>query len=384
MNHNFDTKIGTFFSKRAAGDVGLEVEVEFPDRTIPHNIIDPVYWVTKQDGSLRNGVEYVLQKPVSIKDLPKAIESFAQQTAGVKFSDSPRTSVHCHINMTRRTFGQLTNCLTAYYLFENVFVSANDPTRAGNLFCLRGKDAEWQTNQIARCIKRGWTFGTDQWGENHRYSALNLEALRRFGSIEFRFIEGTTDPKLIEFWAQTMFDFVDATSDISIDDQLQMVTSGPDGQHDFLHKVLTRPKDLLSRLRPDWPELVEENIPYGIAFRQAYLSAQRAIRFTPKRFALPVIYNTISDDLPNDKKLKKAIPTPPAFTIGQAVAAERELRERIRQNDAGRRRRRVPIPIPPDFPAPNVFAQAVIHEAATADVEAVQWANIAQNRLNEL
>lgn len=303
MNH-FQETIGKFYGRRVPkGDIGLEVEVEFPNRTPAAPINSKKYWTSKPDGSLRNGIEYVLAQPIKAAELPEAIKDFADGIAGMSFVDSHRTSVHCHINVGNRTFDDLTRILTAYYLFENVFIAANDASRAGNLFCLRGKDAEWQVNEIAKCISTGWLHGAHRWSDGTRYAALNMAAPAAFGSVEFRFIEGTTDPKLIEFWAQTMYDFVTNTTSFDVEDQLRLVTSGNDGQFDFLNKVLTRPTELFDKLPGDWNSLVEENIPYGIAFRQAYLQAKRMIDFKPPKFHKPVIYQVMSDDL--DDKTKK-------------------------------------------------------------------------------
>lgn len=301
----FKHKIGVYFGRKAPlGDIGLEVEVEFPEGTIAQPIVSKNFWTTKPDGSLRNGLEYVLRAPIKATELSAAVADFEAGTKGYQFIDSQRTSVHCHINVNQMTFDDLTRILTAYYAFENVFVAANDPSRAGNLFCLRGKDAEWQINEIIRCVRHGWNVDYP-WIENARYSALNMCAPRTFGSLEYRFIEGTTDPKVIEFWAQTMYDFTVNTSKFDIEEQVKLVTSGRNGQIDFLNKVLTRPNELFDKLPENWTDLVEENVPYTTAFRQAYTKGKRLEAPKTVTFLKPYILNSHSDDLITSEKPKK-------------------------------------------------------------------------------
>ena len=57
--------------KRTDGDVGIEIEVE--GRRLP---ITEKYWRMEKDGSLRGpeNMEYVLDRPMSLKDAKKALK----------------------------------------------------------------------------------------------------------------------------------------------------------------------------------------------------------------------------------------------------------------------------------------------------------------------
>src|SRR5699024_2261938 len=74
--------------------------------------------------------------------------------------------------------------------------------REGNLFCLRSSDAEVILHTLARCAKDK-TF-PPRFDENVRYASMNLAALPKYGSLEFRAMRGVDHPKPIIQWASTL------------------------------------------------------------------------------------------------------------------------------------------------------------------------------------
>lgn len=187
------------------GEIGLELEVESKKNRLP--LISDNMWTTKNEGSLRNfGMEYVsigalwnnvekakhihnLIKKLPIKDVDK---------------DSPRTSLHVHVNVQKYSIEQLYTLMCAYWLFENILVKFSGPEREGNHFCLRLSDAEYLMKQVLKDLKANTHFHTMRVNRHLRYSAMNLASIPMFGSVEFRSMRGTVDPDLIDFWSSEL------------------------------------------------------------------------------------------------------------------------------------------------------------------------------------
>lgn len=194
-----------FGVKQAAGDVGIEIECEgenlFPVTTNG--------WRTEADNSLRGefphrSCEWVFAKPLTITDALSALQWLAdtQKKNGAKFNFSFRTSVHVHVNVQKLTTDEILNMLYTYFICERVMMKYCAPHRSGNRFCLRLEDAEGMLPFLNRLVESD----PEQWiarnpHDRIRYSALNVEALWKYGSLEFRGLEGNMDVERIHNWA---------------------------------------------------------------------------------------------------------------------------------------------------------------------------------------
>lgn len=188
------------------GEIGVEVEVE--GGNLPAAI--PSYWRADKDNSLRGeSREYVLSKPAPrdkvhnyLKYLKKRLE--ANNAVVV---DSPRTSVHVHINVSELNMIQLYTFMTLYFLFEDILTEYAGEGRVGNLFCLSAKDAEFTVDWLVKAaIAQNWNDNPD----GMRYSSLNVCAVRKFNSLEFRALRGTVDPDVIFEWITLLLALKDA------------------------------------------------------------------------------------------------------------------------------------------------------------------------------
>lgn len=178
-------------------DVGIEVEVE--GRDLPKEQTD--LWRVEHDGSLRgeDNAEYVLRQPSKIEDLHHALASLQGmfEEEGSVVDLSRRTSTHVHINCTQLEMIELFNFITLLLIFEELLVGWCGGDRDGNLFCLQSKDAEGMLEVLKKFAK---SRDRSLLRDNIRYSAINLAALRKYGSIELRSLEGTIDEKRILTW----------------------------------------------------------------------------------------------------------------------------------------------------------------------------------------
>jgi hypothetical protein len=191
---------------------GLEVELEGKFiKTAQPDIAR--YWSIHEDGSLRvqpgklhaQACEYVFKKPLSLASTIVALENlfnYLTKTPEVEVFDSYRTSIHVHVNCLRESIKTIVNFITLAIIFDELFVSQNGDTRIGNNFCLRARDAEGQIENLISSINK---FGSlYQINANDRYSSVNLGSLMKFGSIEFRSLECTTDLWRVIHWVRTL------------------------------------------------------------------------------------------------------------------------------------------------------------------------------------
>ncbi len=179
--------------------IGIEIELEDP--MFPSTPPVPK-WKVKGDGSLRGrSGEFVLDPPKPIQTCIEALGELRLwcDIHKLALDFTPRTSVHIHYNMTDKNISDIYKVLMVYFLLEEILVkwSAN-PKRIGSNFCLRLCDSDTvlmklldakTTRHFKQVIK-----------DNIRYSALNLNSLSRFGSLEFRSMEGNLDVTRISNW----------------------------------------------------------------------------------------------------------------------------------------------------------------------------------------
>ena len=178
-------------------DVGVEIEVE--GHSLYKGHLD--YWYVEHDGSLRgeDNAEYVLREPLSQEGLKEALleinKTFELHKAEVDMSR--RTSTHVHINCTQLSMIELFNFITLLLIFEESLVDWCGDERNGNLFCLQSKDAEGMLQNLKKFAK-GKEKG--HLADDIRYSAINLAALNKYGTVELRSLEGTLDTTRILTW----------------------------------------------------------------------------------------------------------------------------------------------------------------------------------------
>lgn len=203
-------------SKPLEGQVGIEVEVEgnqFPkdDEYYGDEKIDmdeefiPHWWKYTHDGSLRgdDNAEYILKKPISFSDVPEALEDLWKMFAdyGSVLDESNRTSVHVHLNAQGWHLNRLASFLGLYFSVEEILVNWCGDHRVGNLFCLRAKDAPAIVNRARKFIKNGDLGVFD---DGLHYAGVNLEALKKKGSIEIRSMRGATEYQPIVTWVNIL------------------------------------------------------------------------------------------------------------------------------------------------------------------------------------
>lgn len=192
-------------NKPVAGEYGIEIECE-------GNNIAPINsktWGSEADGSLRGeyphgACEFVLKKPIMFKDVEQAIDELIGHEINAEFNFSFRTSVHIHVNVQELTSTQLYNLIYTYLLIEQPLVNYCGDGRKGNRFCLRLRDAEGMIDILSNLFNTGNKNLRRIPNDHMRYASINLEAFKKYGSIEFRAMRGTMDKAIILPWVQML------------------------------------------------------------------------------------------------------------------------------------------------------------------------------------
>lgn len=199
MSQTLSSRLGL---RANQGDVGLEVEVEWPNERdvlgirVGHVLLTDKHhdrmWLGHPDNSLRNGMEYVVDRPIAIDDMAPALTNlFSNLPKPLRWSQ--RTSVHCHFNQLSTPVLKVYNNILGFWVFEDLILEMCAPHRRGNLFALPWRLAEYQVTALVDDFKKLRAPFTSFNPERFKYACLNLCNLARIGTLEFRALEGTED-----------------------------------------------------------------------------------------------------------------------------------------------------------------------------------------------
>lgn len=178
--------------------VGIEVEMEQIYTSIPSGPWQGL-WAVRGDGSLReSGVEAV-SVPVQGNWIKIALATLFKVIPRAHFSY--RTSIHIHLDVRKLTTKQLTNIILVYLSVESLLYKFVGKDRHENIYCVP-LYTTGLVNSLVDLINKSLS---KQNFENQRYAGLNLDAIKKFGSIEFRHLHGTHDINKIINWINLIF-----------------------------------------------------------------------------------------------------------------------------------------------------------------------------------
>lgn len=229
-----------------SGDLGIEIEVE--GRRLPY---PEQYWRRERDGSLRGeeNAEYVLKKPLKLSGVKKALSHLDELYVNSEstIDESVRAGVHVHVNVQELTTVQLYSFITAYIILEDLLIKYCGEYREGNLFCLRTRDAEYLMNTLELTAEdKDWRR---LYSDTLRYASLNVCALSRYGSLEFRAMRGTRELSLVGDWAEILLNLRDVA--IKFDNPAKIVEMlQENGSESFLEAFLGAFKEKLCNALP--------------------------------------------------------------------------------------------------------------------------------------
>jgi hypothetical protein len=178
--------------KASSTAIGIEIEVEKP-----YTVNRIPGWIVKEDGSLKNGKEYVIcvWNDSSLLYLKSLFDNLICET-------NVRCSVHIHVDVTTFTEDNLKSLFILYSIFEKPLYRYSGK-RWNNIFCV-----PFQTWFIANEID-DFTF-QDFARKIPKYSGINsLPDDGALGTVEFRQMVGNTNPYYIQDWVQLLVSLVD-------------------------------------------------------------------------------------------------------------------------------------------------------------------------------
>jgi hypothetical protein len=188
--------------ERSPGSFGVEIEVE--GQNLPRRGPFTTWWRAEADPSLRgeDTVEYVSKKALTFHEVEMALwdldNAYIEKKSVV--DESVRAGVHVHLNVQTLTPLELMTFITTYYCLEDHFVRWCGVGRVGNHFCLRVQDAEEIVSYLMKTAQsKDWRHLNT---EDIRYSSLNLLSLFKYGTVEFRSMQGTRDLNRILTWVK--------------------------------------------------------------------------------------------------------------------------------------------------------------------------------------
>ena len=192
---------------RYSGDnlIGIEIEMEGLRNTGDLRIPDS--WHVTVDGSLRGAgaVEFVTNGPIQYKntkqELDKLRESLIKHISP-KGNISGRTGVHVHLNVQDYDNNKLFTLIGMYLILEDLLVEWCGEDRICNIFCLRLQDAD---AILPNLIEAKIYDDLRHIGEGYKYAALNIGALFRYGTLEFRALPTPENFDRIEEWINIIY-----------------------------------------------------------------------------------------------------------------------------------------------------------------------------------
>lgn len=177
--------------------VGIEVEME--------NVVGigggltDVLWMWKGDGSLRNNGMEAISWPVKGDWIRYALKVLWDKIKKVSFS--ARTSIHIHIDVRQLTQKQLTAVILVYLSVESLLYKFVGKDRHENIYCV-----PLYTTTLVNSLVDLINKSISRYDFSHnRYAGLNLDSLRKFGTLEFRQLHGTHDVVKVVTWINLIF-----------------------------------------------------------------------------------------------------------------------------------------------------------------------------------
>jgi len=166
------------------------VELEFS--SLGDHVPQLTYWTWHSDGSIRGERtgELVLHAPTTPLEFDEAVnEYYAKVARDVAVNGS--CGMHVHIDVCDLTVDELRGVLLFYSVLERTLYKYCGDGRDGNNFCV----PLWECWD-----KVGWLGKNFTVDNSLRYCGLNLAAIRKFGSIEFRMHPGVVDAGKMARW----------------------------------------------------------------------------------------------------------------------------------------------------------------------------------------
>jgi len=178
------------------------------NRNLPvHSFAD--FWTYHEEGSLKdNGAEYVFSNPIFGSDAYNALEWLVSHAKDSKWKCTKRTGIHVHLDVRDLTVPQFAGMSLLYAALEPILYHWIGDGRASSHFCIPLYRADQALQGACRILSAAHLDAVDEGSQSalevsehfQRYAGYNLQALHKFGSVEFRQLQTTHDLQRIVDW----------------------------------------------------------------------------------------------------------------------------------------------------------------------------------------
>lgn len=207
--------------------LGLEIELEqVHHQALMEGLKFKQFWNFHQDGSIApGGLEYTFEAPQPDFIVPSLVHDFTQ-TAKRNAKAGPTAGIHVHVQATTFSYERLTRLLLLYALVEPELYWWAGIERSQTRFCRPWWLLGTQEKEFWKALGSGKDVHLPVSPEL-RYSALNLAALSKFGTLEFRHLPSTLDPERILKWITFLTELTRSSSKNYPLDKLEQIKTTP-------------------------------------------------------------------------------------------------------------------------------------------------------------
>lgn len=185
--------------------VGIEIEVEHcaPLASAIIKATKEKCWETRNDDSLRDGGVEFVSHPIPIEKVPSAIRSL-YDAGGNFWKSSPRTGIHVHIDCRDFTVQDIKSLIVTYSLLEPALFNFIGAEREENIFCVPWYRASTDIRQASNGMldREEITDVLSHFDYSLcKYSALFMQPLSKYGTVEFRHAPTWDNASKVINWA---------------------------------------------------------------------------------------------------------------------------------------------------------------------------------------
>lgn len=240
--------------------MGIEIECEVSAcRNMPSSSSVPMGWTVHSDGSLRHGREFVLAIPLSGDALAAAIHAFFE-SAGT-LGRALTSSTHIHLDMLDDVSPEvLQTLILMVYVLEPGIFQLSDPGREWTGYTNRLSTAD--DLFIAGLLDP--RIGQDDSAlgrvlelNGSRYYGLNLKALTKYGSLEFRYFPTCTSREELFDWVGLVQTFKLAATNLGNVQVFRELLNSEDSYISFLNTYFGK-----------WVDYFLKAVPYTRAVKE--------------------------------------------------------------------------------------------------------------------
>lgn len=237
--------------------MGIEIEVERVPEAVINTRPCPAGWSVVSDGSLRDGVEYKLASPLAGPSLAGAIEAMYQHN---KFFRRHTSSCHIHVDileeevteetlqslfllafMTEEVLYQVGDSGRKWCGFTNTLTSLNDSQVAALVL---GQEEYNNRYKVYAGNHREYDYFSEHLQGGSRYIGLNVQAMYKYGSIEFRYFPTPESKDELYNWVRIVQSYMKAAQSLDGLEAVKAMMETEDSYKSFISEFFSEWKQM--------------------------------------------------------------------------------------------------------------------------------------------